>query len=68
MNADVSVIQNQHSDAPRGTSATVDYNDSPVSVLKSSHMVGQTVDLFNPIDDEWNSGEEIPVVISRCMI
>ena len=47
-------------DANRGTSATIDYNETPVSIL-IGHSFG-TVDI-KPIDDEWSSGEEIPVEI-----
>ena len=46
--------------AKRGTSATVDYNETPVTVLVG-HSFG-TVDI-KPIDDEWSSGEEIPVEV-----
>ena len=47
-------------DAKRGTSATVDYNESPVSIL-IGHSFG-SVDI-QPVDDEWSSGEEIPIQI-----
>ena len=57
--SDVSVIKIT-SDAARGTSATFDYNDSSVSVLVSYGW--GSVDI-QPVDDEWNSGEEIPVII-----
>ena len=58
--ADVSVIKIT-SDAARGTSATFDYNDSPVSILVGFGW--SEVDI-QPVDDEWNSGEEIPVIIT----
>ncbi len=58
--SDVSVIKIT-SDAARGTSATFDYNDSPVSILVGFGW--SEVDI-QPIDDEWNSGEEIPVIIT----
>ena len=47
--------------AKRGTSATIDYNESPVTVL-----VGFDFGTINiaPEDDEWNSGESIPIVIT----
>ncbi|EGP94413.1 Putative PKD domain protein [Nitrosarchaeum koreense MY1] len=48
------------SNAARGTSATVDYNASPVTVLVGFGFA--TVDI-QPTDAEWTSGEEIPVVI-----
>ncbi|MBT5509142.1 MAG: hypothetical protein HOK23_05365, partial [Euryarchaeota archaeon] len=48
------------SDALRGTSATIDYNESPVTVLTGFEF--GTIDI-QPIDDEWNSGEEIPVIL-----
>ena len=47
-------------DADRGTSATVDYNDSPVSVLVTHAFA--TIDI-QPASDTWNSGELIPVVL-----
>ena len=46
--------------AKRGTSATLDYNESPVSILVG-HSFG-SIDI-KPVDDEWSSGEEIPVEI-----
>jgi len=48
------------SDAARGTSASIDYNETPVTVLVGFDFA--TVDI-QPTDDEWNSGEEIPVII-----
>jgi hypothetical protein len=48
------------SNALRGTSATIDYNESPVTVLVGFEF--GTIDI-QPIDDEWNSGEEIPVIL-----
>ncbi len=56
---DVSVIQ-INGTAPRGTSATIDYNESPVSIVRADGWADVQI---NPIDDEWNSGEEIPIVI-----
>ena len=47
-------------DAERGTSATLDYNDSPVSVLVTHAFA--TIDI-QPASDVWNSGELIPVVL-----
>ena len=44
----------------RGQSATIDYNDTPVSILTG--FATGSIDI-QPIDDEWNSGEEIPVVV-----
>ena len=44
----------------RGQSATIDYNDTPVSIL-TGYITG-SVDI-QPIDDEWSSGEAIPVVV-----
>jgi len=48
------------SNAARGTSATIDYNETPVTVLVGNEFA--TVDI-QPTDAEWTSGEEIPVVI-----
>ena len=44
----------------RGQSATIDYNDDPLSILTG--FTTGSIDI-QPIDDEWNSGEEIPVVV-----
>ena len=49
------VIRN---DAPRGTSASFDYNETGLTVLVG--LVFGSIDII-PVDDEWNSGEEIPV-------
>ena len=48
------------SDAARGTSASFDYNETPATILVGFDFA--TIDI-QPSDDEWNSGEEIPVVI-----
>jgi hypothetical protein len=48
------------STAKRGTSASIDYNETPVTILVGHNFA--KVDM-QPTDDEWNSGEEIPVVI-----
>lgn len=50
-------------DAPRGTTATIDYNDSPTSILVANFF--GTIDM-NPatIAGEWNSGEELPVTLT----
>lgn len=47
-------------DANRNTSGIFDYNDSDVSVLVGFEFA--TIDI-DPLDDEWNSGEAIPIVI-----
>ncbi|MCE2507352.1 MAG: hypothetical protein J4F36_12980, partial [Nitrosopumilaceae archaeon] len=47
-------------DADRGTSATIDYNASAVTILVGFDFA--TIDI-QPTDDEWNSGESIPVVL-----
>ena len=46
------------SDALRGTSASFDYNESPVTILVGLSF--GSIDIM-PVDDTWNSGEEIPV-------
>ncbi len=46
--------------ALQGTSGTIDYNASPVSV--NTDFSYGSVDI-QPVDDEWNSGEEIPVEV-----
>jgi hypothetical protein len=48
------------SNAKRGTSATIDYNAAPVTILVGFSFA--TVDI-QPTDAEWTSGEEIPVII-----
>ena len=47
-------------DAERGTSAIVDYNDTPTSVLVAHDFA--TIDI-QPSNDDWASGEAIPVVL-----
>ncbi|MBT5280140.1 MAG: hypothetical protein HOL71_03830, partial [Euryarchaeota archaeon] len=49
------------STALRGTSATLDYNETPTTVLVGFDF--GTVDI-QPTDDEWNSGEEISVILT----
>jgi hypothetical protein len=48
-------------EAKRGTSASITYNEDSVSILVG-HSFG-SIDIM-PLDDEWNSGEEIPVEIA----
>jgi hypothetical protein len=49
------VIRNS---ALRGTSAVIDYNETPVTILVGLGF--GSIDIM-PIDDEWSSGEEIPI-------
>lgn len=46
--------------APQGRSGTVGYNENPISI--TTDFSSGSVDI-KPIDDTWNSGEEIPVVV-----
>ncbi|MCV0373533.1 MAG: hypothetical protein K5793_08290 [Nitrosarchaeum sp.] len=46
--------------AKRGTSASVTYNEDSYTLLVGHSFA--TIDI-QPTDDEWNSGEEIPVVL-----
>jgi hypothetical protein len=46
--------------AERGTSASIDYNETPATILIGFEF--GSVDI-QPIDIEWNSGEEIPVIL-----
>jgi hypothetical protein len=46
--------------AKRGTSASIDYNETGATILVGHSFA--SVDI-QATDDEWNSGEEIPVVI-----
>ena len=48
------------SDADRGVSASIDYNETPKTILVGFDF--GTIDI-QPVDDEWNSGEEIPIVL-----
>jgi len=45
-------------DAARGTSASIDYNETPVSIVVGFAFA--SIALI-PVDDEWNSGEELTV-------
>jgi hypothetical protein len=47
-------------DAARGTSASIDYNETPATILVGFSF--GSIDI-QPVDDEWSSGEEIPVVL-----
>ena len=57
--SDVSVLRITD-DARRGTSAVVDYNDSPTTVLVAH--ASAKIDI-QPSNDDWSSGEAIPVVL-----
>ena len=46
--------------AERGTSASIDYNETPITILAGHEFANIDIKVS---DDEWNSGEEIPVVI-----
>jgi hypothetical protein len=46
--------------AARGTSAAFDYNATPVSILVAFAFGSIDIQL---VDDEWSSGEEIPVIL-----
>ena len=58
--SDVSTLEIT-SDAPRGKSATIDYNESGKSILVGFGFA--SIDI-QPTDAEWTSGEEIPVVLT----
>jgi hypothetical protein len=50
-------------DAPRGTTATIDYNDSAKSILVSQFF--GTIDMdATALGGEWNSGEELSVLLT----
>ena len=52
-----------HSSAARHMTATIDYNDSPVSFIVSTS--GATIDMDeSSVGDEWNSGESMTVTIT----
>ena len=60
--ADTSTLKVNDS-AIRGTSATFDYNDTPVSFVVTN--TGAVIDMVGEdAGDEWNSGEEITVVLN----
>jgi hypothetical protein len=46
--------------AGRGTSASIDYNETPATILVGFSF--GSIDIV-AADDEWNSGEEVPVVL-----
>jgi hypothetical protein len=46
--------------ADRGTSATFDYNETPRTILVSLSFGSIDIEVT---DDEWNSGEEVPVTL-----
>ena len=48
-------------DAARGTSASIDYNETPRSIIVGFDKATINIDLG---DDKWNSGEEIPVFVT----
>jgi hypothetical protein len=48
--------------APRGTAGTIDYNDSPVSIVATNFFAEINMD-ESSIGDEWNSGEPITVTL-----
>jgi len=53
---------NVSSDALRGTTATIDYNDSAQSFVVAYDFA--TIDMdASSVGDEWNSGEEITIVL-----
>ena len=47
-------------DARRGVSASIDYNETPITILVGHDFANIDIKVS---DDEWNSGEEVPVVI-----
>jgi len=50
------------SDALRGTSATIDYNDTPITILVGFDFADIVMDASG-LGGEWNSGEELPVTL-----
>ena len=49
-----------NADAQRGTTATIDYNDTPMDIVVGNNFA--TIDM-DAGGDAWSSGEEIPVII-----
>ena len=58
--SDVSSLIMVSNNFVRGESATIDYNDTGVSILTG--FIAGSIDI-QPVDDSWSSGEEIPVVV-----
>jgi hypothetical protein len=50
-------------DAPRGTTATIDYNDSAASIVVANFFGTLNMDA-TALGGEWNSGEEISVLLT----
>src|SRR3990172_10621952 len=50
-------------DAPRGTTATIDYNDSATSIVVANFFGTLNMD-DTALGGEWNSGEEISVLLT----
>ena len=50
-------------DASRGTSAIIDYNDSPFSLTVASYGGSLNMDVSS-VGDEWNSGESMTVTLT----
>src|SRR3990172_10377294 len=50
-------------DAPRGTTATVDYNDAPTSIVVSNFFGTLNMD-ESALGGEWNSGEELSILLT----
>ncbi|MBT6646205.1 MAG: hypothetical protein HOB51_01605, partial [Thaumarchaeota archaeon] len=48
--------------APRGTAGTLDYNDSPLSIVASTYFADIQMD-ESSVGNEWNSGEELSVIL-----
>ena len=57
--SDISVLRITDN-GKRGTSASIDYNETPVTILVGHDFANIDIKVS---DDEWNSGEEVPVVI-----
>ena len=49
--------------APRGTSATIDYNDSAMSILVGYQTAVVDLDEAS-VGEEWNSGESFPIIFT----
>src|SRR3990172_8385514 len=64
-NTDESDVANVRvaTDAPRGTTATFDYNDEASSIVVSNFFGTLNMD-ESALGGEWNSGEELPVLLT----
>ena len=59
---DSNLILEVNSSAKRGTTGTIDYNDTPVSFVVSNDFGTLDMDEAS-VGDEWNSGESLAITL-----